>query len=270
MSLPFVRPHFNTISLVITTYNQEARLALVLDSILQLVFKPDEVLIADDGSTPKTRALLENYQSKFQAQALPLIHVWQEDLGFRAAKSRNNAITRARGDYIVIIDTDMILHPYFIYDHLYFARPKTLLQGGRVILNPVESQIMLDRHDHSLAMHKKSYKNYRQLALAKLFYLPSVRTCKTNVLLKGVRSANMSFSKADFLAIEGFNENFVGWGREDSEFVARFLFNGGVMKRLRFCALAYHIHHKENDRAYLEKNHALYLQTLQERKIAWR
>ncbi|WP_233710460.1 glycosyltransferase family 2 protein [Helicobacter salomonis] len=270
MSLPFVRAYFNKVSLVITTYNQEARLQLVLDSVLHLACMPNEVLIADDGSTPKTRTLLENYQAKFQAKALPLIHVWQEDLGFRAARSRNNAIMRAMGDYIIIIDTDMILHPYFIYDHLCFARPKTLLQGGRVILTSAESQVMLDRQDYTLAIDKKSYKNHRQLTLAKLFYIFSVRTCEPNTLLKGVRSANMSFSKADFLAIEGFNENFVGWGREDSEFVARFLFNTGVMKRLRFCALAYHIHHQENSRASLEANHALYLQTLQERRTSWR
>ncbi|WP_121020255.1 glycosyltransferase family 2 protein [Helicobacter vulpis] len=268
--MPFVHTHFSAISLVITTYNQEARLALVLDSVLHLAYKPHEVLIADDGSTPKTRALIENYMPKFAQEAMPLLHVWQEDLGFRAAKSRNNAIMQASGDYIILIDTDMILHPYFIYDHLLFARPKTLLQGGRLILNAQESQNLLDRQDFTLAYAKRALKNQRALALARLCYLPSVRTCQPRALLKGVRSANMSFSKADFLAIEGFNEHFIGWGREDSEFVARFLFNAGVMKRLRFCALAYHIYHEENSRASLEANHALYLQTLQERKITWR
>ncbi|BCZ18634.1 hypothetical protein NHP190012_02760 [Helicobacter sp. NHP19-012] len=78
----------------------------------------------------------------------------------------------------------------------------------------------------------------------------------------GVRSCNMSFSKQDCLAIEGFNEKFESWGREDSEFVARFLFNHGTLKPLKFCALAYHLHHEKNAHNLLLENHALYLQFL--------
>ena len=40
-----------------------------------------------------------------------IIHSWQEDNGFRAARSRNKAIFKSSGDYIVLIDGDIILHP---------------------------------------------------------------------------------------------------------------------------------------------------------------
>ena len=80
--------------------------------------------------------------------------------------------------------------------------------------------------------------------------------------IKGIRGCNMSFYKADCVSINGFNESFIGWGREDSEFVARFLFNGGEMRRLKFAGIAYHLYHPENPRTMLESNHNIYLQTL--------
>ncbi len=82
----------------------------------------------------------------------------------------------------------------------------------------------------------------------------------------GIRGCNMSFYKSDCEAINGFNEEFVGWGREDSEFVARFLFNGGEVRRIKFSAVAYHIHHNENARDMLENNHKIYLETIKHRK----
>ncbi|BEG56852.1 hypothetical protein NHP21005_05400 [Helicobacter sp. NHP21005] len=233
----FRNTHFKSVSLIITTYNQEQHLKMVLDSVLNLACLPSEVLIADDGGRG-TQALMARYQPLFAQKNLPLRHVWQEDLGFRAAKNRNNAIEEAMGEYIIVIDTDMILSPMFVYDHMHFARPKVLAQGGRILLNPKESQRILECRDFSLAYAKKSLKNRRILSLAKLIYKHRKVTKKifnTRTIVPGVRSCNMGFSKQDCLDIAGFNENFVGWGREDSEFVARFLFNHGTLKPLKFC-----------------------------------
>ncbi|MGE5427699.1 MAG: glycosyltransferase, partial [Methylococcaceae bacterium] len=67
------------VSLIISTYNKPAYLEQVFESILQLNNYPDEVIVADDGSTSETAHLIERYQSGFP---VPLIHVWQEDKGF--------------------------------------------------------------------------------------------------------------------------------------------------------------------------------------------
>lgn len=79
----------------------------------------------------------------------------------------------------------------------------------------------------------------------------------------------MSFFKQDWQDLNGFNENFKSWGREDSEFVARFLFNGGELRRLKFKGIAYHLYHQENNKANLSKNHQMYLQTLKNKTIQW-
>lgn len=255
-------------ALIITTYNQKERLSLVLDSVKNLSFLPDEVLIADDGSKEDTAELIKTYQKNFPC---PLKHIWQEDKGFRAAKSRNNAINSTHCEYIIIVDGDMILEPHFIKDHLDFAKHKVCLQGSRVILDEAKSKEILNREgEFPLPFSFKALRNY---VLAKFIYNNSKTTSeifKHKELIKGIRSCNMSFYKADFDAIEGFNENFIGWGREDSEFVARFLFKGGELRRLKFWGIAYHIYHKENPRDKFGSNHKIYLDTLKHKKTKWK
>ncbi|EIT3185747.1 glycosyltransferase [Campylobacter jejuni] len=259
-----------TCALIITTYNQKERLALVLDSVKNLEPLPDEVLIADDGSREDTAKLIQAYQKDFPCK---LEHIWQEDEGFRLSEIRNKAIKTSNSEYIIVIDGDMILEKNFINDHLNFAQKKVFLQGSRVILNEKESKELLSKNDFSLAFDKKGFKNQRNIFLAKCIYKFSKLSknfFKKSQLIKGIRGCNMSFYKSDFEAIEGFNEKFIGWGREDSEFVARFLFNNGVFKRLKFNALAYHIYHEENSKNMLEINHQIYLETIKNKKITWR
>src|SRR5687767_6249148 len=108
-----------TTSLSIATYNWPSALELSLQSVLAQSVLPAEILIADDGSGEDTRRLIERYQVNFP---VPLIHVWQPDEGFQLARIRNKAISVSKGDYILQIDGDVILHPQFIKDHIRFAR----------------------------------------------------------------------------------------------------------------------------------------------------
>ena len=64
----------------------------------------------------------------------------------------------------------------------------------------------------------------------------------------------MSFFKEDCLKINGFNEDFVGWGREDSEFVVRLINSNILRSNVKFSAIAYHIFHNENSREMLSIN----------------
>ena len=102
-----------TASLLITTYNRPDAIELCLQSILRQSVLPLEVVVCDDGSTGETKELIEEYQKKF---TVPLIHVWQPDEGFKLAQIRNKGIAKARGNYIIQADGDLILHRHFIKD----------------------------------------------------------------------------------------------------------------------------------------------------------
>ena len=59
-----------------------------------------------------------------------------------------------------------------------------------------------------------------------------------------VRSCNLAVWREDMLRVNGYNEDIVGWGREDSELALR-LMNSGVKKRAaKLAALAYHLWHR--------------------------
>src|SRR5687768_1923232 len=83
-------------SLIISTYNWPEALNLCLQSVCSQSVLPDEVIIADDGSTIETFDMIEEMKRRFP---VPLVHVWQEDDGFQLAKIRNKAIARASHEY---------------------------------------------------------------------------------------------------------------------------------------------------------------------------
>jgi glycosyltransferase involved in cell wall biosynthesis len=250
------------ISLIVSTYNRPDALMLVLKSINCQTLQPNEVIIADDGSDDKTRNLISDYRKQTN---LEIIHSFQEDLGFRAAESRNRAISRATSDYIVLIDGDTILHPEFIMDHSKNAQPNYFIQGSRVLLskNKTEEviknkQIFFNFFSSGLNNRLNSiYSNF----LAKLFsinknYLKSIKTC------------NMSFFRKDFISVNGFNNEFEGWGREDSEFIVRLLNKGINRRTLKFQVIQFHLWHDESDRSSLLKNDQLLKKAVDE-SLEW-
>jgi glycosyltransferase involved in cell wall biosynthesis len=241
-------------SLVVTTYNWPDALDLVLTSALDQRVLPDEVIVADDGSGEPTAEVVRRRAERFAERRVPLHHVWHPDEGFRAAAIRNRALARASGDYILLIDGDCILHPDFVSSHLAFARQGQFVQGTRVLLSEARARRALAARETRFGMLERGIGN-RVNALPFGWLSPFVPTPSDP--LKGVRSCNMGFWLADATRVNGFDERFVGWGREDSEFVAR-LVNAGVRRRkLKFGGIMYHLWHPERTRDAVAANDRL-------------
>ena len=118
------------VSIVVTTYNWESALKSALLSIAQQTVLPYEVIVADDGSKESMRDMIQE-----MAKNYPVIlkHSWQEDDGYRVARSRNLGIAAATGDYVIIMDGDMVLNKHFIEDHVSAAKAGFCVQGSRVL-----------------------------------------------------------------------------------------------------------------------------------------
>jgi glycosyltransferase involved in cell wall biosynthesis len=248
------------ISLIITTYNRPEALELVLLSVFEQTLLPDEIIIADDGSGEETRLLIEKLRSQ---SPVPLSHCWQPDTGFRLAQIRNKAIAQANGEYLVMIDGDMVLHPAFVKDHRKAARKGYFVQGSRVLLDEKGTQESITGYKTRFYFWQSHiYNRFNAL------HLPSLSRWfigKKNKLTS-IRGANMSFWREDCWAVNGFNEAFVGWGREDSEFVAR-LFNHHIFrKNLKFGGIAYHLFHPESQRTMVEENERILEATIREQR----
>jgi glycosyltransferase involved in cell wall biosynthesis len=226
------------VSLIITTYNWPAALDLTLGTVALQTRMPDEVVVADDGSGPETEAVVRRWIGRLPC---PLHHVWQEDSGFRLARSRNRAIARANGDYIVLIDGDMLLHPAFIADHVGCSRRDSFIQGARPQLSAEVTQNLLrsgvpNVSVFSPGMQRRAYA-WRSVILSRF-------ASKAKFALGGIQGCNQSFWRDHFVRVNGYDERFTGWGPEDREFAARLLHIGIKRNYVRHRAIAYHLHHK--------------------------
>ena len=240
-----------SISLIVTTYNRPEALILVLKSIELQTLIPSEVIVADDGSYEKTKNLIFDFSLQTD---LDITHSFQEDLGFRAAEARNKAISMSKGDYIILIDGDVVLHPEFIADHLKNSKFGYFIQGSRSLLTEKKTKDAISRQQLvfnflSIGMNNR-FNSIRSNFLSKFF------SFKENYL-KGIKTCNMSFYKKDFISVNGFNHEFKSWGREDSEFIVRLLNKGINRITLKFSAIQYHLWHDEADKKALELNDML-------------
>ncbi|MAD12947.1 MAG: glycosyl transferase, partial [Flavobacteriaceae bacterium] len=115
-----------TVSLIISTYNSSEVLNVIIDAVSKQVKLPNEIIIAEDGNEINTQKVIDSWKNRISSK---LIHVNQEDFGFRKALILNKAINISKSDYIIQIDGDCIPHKYFIYDHINNANKGCYLYG---------------------------------------------------------------------------------------------------------------------------------------------
>lgn len=247
-------------TLIIATYNWPQALDLVLKSISEQSTMPDEVIIADDGSTGETATMIQSWKAKLQ---VPLLHVWHEDKGFRLSEIRNRAIEKSNNEYIIQIDGDVILHKDFVKEHKKFAQQDCFITGSRVLLSPEISKEILNSKTTRISPFSKGIKNrFNAVHLPCYGAFAKKENSPMEKMTTRIRGCNMSFWKQDLLDVNGYDEDFTGWGREDSDIVIRLIKKGCYRKKIKLAAIQYHIHHKESSKEMLEDNHRLMKETL--------
>ena len=236
------------LSLVINTFNQPDYLVRVLAAVAFQVRPPHEVLLADDGSDDPTRQVFARWAEQ---QSFHVEHVWQKNEGFRRARILNQAIARARNDYIVFLDGDTVPHPRFLEDHLALAAAGFFIQGHRALIGQRASawfglgSFVMDRRRAFLKGQVQGWKH--------AFRWPGPLR-KERRDLRGIRGCNLGIWRKDLVQVNGYNEAFVGWGREDSELAVRLMNLGVVRLDVRGWALCYHLWHPPAPRSGLPAN----------------
>lgn len=222
-----------SVAVIVSTYNNVDALRLCLYSLSRQTRMPDEIIIADDGSREETRLLVRKFE-----KMLPVKYVWQQDRGFRKTLILNKAMAVCTSDYIIQIDGDIIVHSLFCADHISSARKGFFIQGSRGKFDELSTKRILKKekyipHFYSKGLHRR-LNTIRIPCLTPLFY-------KRN----HIRGCNMSFWRSDIIAINGYDNKMVGYGREDTDITAR-LIRSGIEKRfLKFKAIEFHLWHKE-------------------------
>ena len=230
------------VSLLITTFNRSDALDLVLKTVASQTRVPSEVVMCDDGSSFETRVLVRQWEER-----LPIRHAWQPDREFRAARSRNLGISKSEAEYVVLIDGDCLLPPKFVENHAKLAKQGHLVAGGRHLLSELETHALLS--ETSSIANAFGHWKFHRLALGLSRDLRpdawgTVRTC------------NLGLYRCEIESAGGFDESYVGWGREDSDFVVRLMHGGLKVRSGRFTACVAHLHHLEHPRDQFSENDA--------------
>ena len=260
------------ISVIISTYNSEEWLEKVLWGFNYQIFKDFEVVIADDGSGPKTKQLLRRLQDEV---FYDIVHVWQEDDGFQKSRILNKAIVACNADYIIMTDGDCIPREDFVEVHYINKEQGFFISGGYYML-PMNISKMITKEDiemqrcFNISWLKdkgipKTFKNNKLTARGVISWFLNTVT-PTNASWNGHNSSGW---KKDILNVNGFDER-MQYGGQDRELGER-LFNFGIRsKQLRYSAVCVHLDHKRGYKTpeSIAKNRAIRKETKME-KVVW-
>ncbi len=252
-----------SVAILISTYNWPEALDLSVRSVWGQTVLPDEIIIADDGSAETTTLLVKRLASE---SPIPIKHVWQEDLGFRKTKICNKALAVSACDYVLEIDGDVVLEHHFVEDHLSVAKPGYCVCGSRVSLSAKQTADFFAQYLASNGPLKIKSGIGGSLNSLRVVLLKHLLKRVYGRIIDHVRGCNFAAWFSDLKRVNGYNEDFFGWGSEDNELVNR-LYNIGVEKLcLKFGGVVYHLFHELNKRDFHNENRKLFQITKDEAK----
>ncbi len=233
-------------SVLIATYNRPGPLRLILRSLNIQTVKEFEVLICDDGSGAETFEMVKSLCNDLN---YAIRYVWHEDKGFRKSRILNKGIAASRTDYLLFLDDDCIPHSRYIEGHLQRRRPNTLVFGKFVKVKPAQIKVLTDEVVQRKGLEEKPFLTCRKkidLALNRLrFYKQLLQKKPLRPKLYG---ANFAVDKPSLYKVNGFNEEFEGWGYEDNELRLRLVNSGVKMKEAITGAVVFHLDFHEERR----------------------
>ena len=244
------------ISIIVATYNRPDALDAVLRSLSRQSDDNFEALVADDGSRPDTAAVVTHWQGRIGRR---LVHVWHPDDGFRLAEIRNRAILAAAGSYCIFLDGDCLTRRNFVAAHRALAQRGWFVTGNRVLLSPELTERVLSESLEAECwttaqwLAARSARGINRLAPLMSLPLGPLRKLPAHAW-RGARGANIAVWRSDLIAVDGFDSDFAGWGREDSDLFVRLIRAGVRRKDGRYATGVLHLWHPEADRARLSEN----------------
>jgi glycosyltransferase involved in cell wall biosynthesis len=228
------------LSVVMSTYQRPAHLALALAGYLRQIGGVDfELLVADDGSGPETAAVVRRFAEK---APFPVQHVWHERTGHHRTAILNRAVARASGDQVLYTDGDCVPAADLVLVHRRELEPNKLLIGGYLRVRPeigdAADEDWVARGEHEQLRGRREQLALWRRHLKNLWQIRTRRRRRPHNL-----GLNMSLARADLLRVNGYDENFRGWGNEDGDLRERLKRIGVWPKSIWTRAVVYHLDH---------------------------
>ena len=229
------------IAVLVSSYQRPRHLLRVLHSIDCQVGVDGrfEVVVTDDGSTDETRAVVREFANSASFSVGFTTHPHE---GFQLARCRNDGVRASTAPYLLFLDGDCLIPPDHLWHHLARCRPGVVHAGFCVRLDKMTSENIDVGAVRAGAFLKLAPR--RQLKqLARL----DRRSRLYNLLLHPTKpklfGGNVGIYRTDFEAVNGYDENFVGWGAEDDDLRLRLRQSGRRVRSILRWTHTYHLWH---------------------------
>jgi cellulose synthase/poly-beta-1,6-N-acetylglucosamine synthase-like glycosyltransferase len=240
------------VSLFVTTYELPRHLALVCAALERQTDRRFEVLFCDDGSSAETARVIEDFKNR---SGLEVRHLWQEHQGFRKCRILNAAVRQSKGSVFIFLDGDCVPHRDFIRDHLAQQEPGRYLAGRRVELGRRLSEMLTPElvaggffDFPRWALLKSAFQGETE-AINRSFRVSSAflrQLFKMNRVVD-MKGCNYSVSREAIEVINGFDESYEGYGREDTDVEIRLQNLGLKIKSMKGLAIQFHVWHPRRE-----------------------
>jgi glycosyltransferase involved in cell wall biosynthesis len=248
-------------SIIVSFYQRLKYLEYCLDALELCRDDFYEVVIADDGSSESCVSILNEKIKKYN---YPITHAWYPKDGFRLSAARNNGVKHARGDYFIFLDCDFVVLPGTIKRHIEKAGSGQYVAGLCKYLTEEQTRIlfscdidseMLERFYLELPdkQIRSDHKRFVLHSMLRRFHLVNPR--------KERCSSHFSINRKDIEFINGYDENFKGWGGEDEDIAHRMALAGFRGKSVIPVARVLHLWHQKElgDKHWKEGGNVAYL-----------
>ncbi|MGH8024651.1 MAG: galactosyltransferase-related protein, partial [Limisphaerales bacterium] len=189
--------------------------------------------------------------------------IWHPHDGFRKTVILNKSVAAAAGDYLIFTDGDCVPHPKFVADHVTLAEKGYWVQGRRCFV----------REEFVSEFDAKNFPAWTWMLTGKITGAPKgIRwpfpIVRRDTRQRGIIGCNMAFWHDDLAAVNGFDEEYSGWGvGEDSDVGTRLYHLGRRRKFVYGRAITFHLNHPQAPRDHHAKNLARLAETIATRKI---
>ncbi|WP_438956608.1 glycosyltransferase [Cognatiyoonia sp.] len=243
-----------SVEVIITTYNSTRALHLTLIALEQQSMQPDVLCIADDGSGPETKALIDEWAARLP---YPVRHVWHEDNGFEKCRILNSAIESSAAEFLIFLDGDVLIHPDFIKRHYDLRQRGRYSTGSLIRLDDQTTKDLTEDviTDGSVFQREWLWQNRAIDRLGTWLKTMPFPFCVQDMfdritpVKKALCGANWSAFREDILAVNGFDET-MKYGGLDKELGFRLQNAGIVGRHLRYTAP---LVHQDHPRGYKDR-----------------
>ena len=255
------------ISVIVPVYNRLEHLRALFLCLLRQKKQADELIITDDGSSQKVLDFIGDLIPKAQFKVK---HIYQEDKGFRKTRALNNAVRNSSGDLLIFCDQDLIFGEEYVETIAGNIKENIFLMGRDHKLKREEKDFVLEKIE-KINSYEEIVKNLPDS------YIPTIkkmlnedkrrRLLKTFKLAKrGIKLVGMSYAlmKNAYIKVNGYDENYIGWGQEDDDFGNRLTVAGINGKELVTKNIQLHLWHYSDPTKVHSSNEEYYYKRKEE------